>query len=179
MIVADLDGDREYTARLHDIAEAAADVRPAMRLLAGDFERIQQERFERGGGWQPLTRKYAEAKRAAGRGTAILELAGGAGGRLRRSLTEPNAPYAIRDVQRGGARFGTSLGIAGEHQGGGDVQIPAGTRKDGASRPARTVRLPARPLVDDRVVDAIAGLGAERVADHLGGGRLRGSGVLP
>jgi phage gpG-like protein len=135
-----------FMNRLLEMGRRAGDMRTAMDAVADDFLRTQRRVFDTDGAaagrrWTPLAATYAENKRHEGRGTEMLELLGGRGGRLRESLTRRGASYQVRDVGPHTVKVGTKLGIAKVHQRGGTVTVQRGPNK------GRRYRIPARPFV--------------------------------
>lgn len=138
-------------ALLEDLADRAGDTHAAGEAIAADFGEISEAIFATEGAfagrsWAPLTAEWAARRRAEGRGTAILRMAGGEGGALYASLTAASARGAIRRIGADTVTLGTSRRIAHAHHTG-----------EG--------RLPARPLLPpDRLA---ADRWADLVRDHL------------
>jgi phage gpG-like protein len=154
--------------------DRGTDMRPVLREVSTDFFDLESQLFESQGrlilgrGWKKLNPKWLAYRQANGRGSRILEMEGGAGGRLRKSLTVPGAPYQRLDVSADELVVSTRLGIAKVHDRGGTVTISnaSGTR---------TVKIPRRRMVRLRREDKLRWLGAaQRFISDGGAGRRRG-----
>lgn len=155
-VVIDVDTDtRRARGLLSEIADRGGDWRGVLQEVLLDFHRVeqrvfQQEREPGGRPWERLDRRYLEKRREEGLGTDMLAYEGSRGGRLRRSLTQPGAPYAYQRIDADQLRVGTRLGIAAIHQKGGRL---AGSR------------IPARPFVGVTIETRRRWAGI--LADHL------------
>ena len=156
-----------------DRQQRGTDMRPVLRELSTDFFDLEEQLFASEGrlilgrGWQKLNPKWLAYRQRQGRGSRILDMEGGAGGRLRRSLTVPGAPYQRLDIDADEMVASTRLGIAGVHDKGRTLTIrnASGTR---------TVKIPRRRLVRLRRQDKLRWLGASQHFISTGrlGGRL-------
>lgn len=150
-IVFHAEGFDRADRRFAEMARRASAAQPAFGAMADDFHGIMDQAFATEGAifgqrWRPLVPQYLERRQRQGRGSNILELLGGKGGRLRAALTGRSSKWSVRRVKARSLEIGTNLGIARVHQKGGVVAIPSGPFK-----PA--VRIPARPFIGIRDSD--------------------------
>jgi len=142
------DGEDELRAWLDGFRSRLADCSPAFESIQDHFEAYEDLVFEeegrgtRWGQWRRLSEPYAAWKALRAPGMPILDLTG----HLRASLSEPNAPDAIRRIGPREVEFGTSDPKAAAHQEGRGF-------------------LPTRPVLDPR--NREYDLWFSTVVDHL------------
>ena len=143
MIHADA-GFGEFRQQLQGLLDRADDLRPVLTDIGEDVQLVIEEGFESGRRplgrrWSPLAKEYARTRVRKGRGRKVLELKGGRGGMLRKSLTGGKA--SVFDLSRTEVRVGSKLGIAPPHHKGFSrtIKYPNGRRK--------RFKIPARPLL--------------------------------
>jgi len=159
---------------LADRGERGTDMAPVLNELVTDFLDLEEQLFASQGrlilgrGWKKLNPRWLAYRQAKGRGSRILEMEGGEGGRLRRSLTVRGAPYQRLTVRADGMEVATRLGIAAVHDRGRTITI---TNASGT----RTVKIPRRRIVRLRREDKVRWL--SQAQDYISTGRI-GSGRL-
>lgn len=100
---------------LEGVQRRAVDATPVFEFIADEFLELERARFAGGAGWQPDTAEWTARKGREGRGLRTLVYTGS----LERSLTMPRARYAVRNVSRQGATFGTRDPVVNLHRKGG------------------------------------------------------------
>lgn len=181
IIEFEVDGFEQVTRRWDEIGDRARNARPAFRAMVRDFRRKVRLEFAsegayEGGTWEQLRPSYLEERLEEGRGSAILRLYGGMGGRLFESLVGENN-WAVEDIADDHMEVGTKLGIARVHQTGGTRTIPeqqVTIRRGPAAgtsyvRRASTHRIPARPFtqIDRRDLERWAGFVRRWIVDGI------------
>jgi phage gpG-like protein len=106
-------------------ADGVADYRPIWPVIEDDFyaqvkDQFRTEGAEGGERWKPLSEDYARAKELRFPGKPILERTGD----LRKSLTLPNDPNAVRVEERKTLTLGSRIPYAIFHQTG-TTKMPA------------------------------------------------------
>ena len=183
----DVEGFHEAADRHGEMSDRVRRPEPAFSAMVADFRRRVRAEFAsdgafEGNAWERLRPAYLENRREEGRGSSILRLLGGNGGRLLGSLLGDNA-WAVEEITSTHMQVGTKLGIARIHQTGGTRTIPAQEvtiRRGPAAgttyqRKASTHEVPARPFIDlgPRDVDRWAGFLRDWIVD----GTVPGGGV--
>lgn len=118
-ITFEVSGDTQIMRGLSRFAEDVKDLSPAFREMAKDFKKIEQGQFGsaggRGsGGWQPLSKSYAEWKSRNFPGIPLMVLSG-----LMRESLQGNNPWTIEEIEPHQMRLGTRIPYAKMHQQGG------------------------------------------------------------
>lgn len=165
----DADDVDRFGRLLSERERRGTDMSPALRRIALDFMAVEEQVFASAGrlilgrGWKKLNPTWAAYRARTGRGSRILEMGGGAGGRLRKSLTIPGAPYQRLDISDDEMVVSTRLGIAKVHAAGATIII---TNASGQ----RTVKIPRRRFVRLRREDKVRWIGYAQ--DYLSNGRV-------
>lgn len=147
-----LKADADFTAfraRLAELEGRLSDLRPVMDDLGEDLRELIREGFDTEGAsygkrWAPLAPAYRKHRISKDRGSDILNLRGGGGGRLLKSFQGRNS-WKVYTLRRDGVQVGTKLGIAGPHDRGFSRTLRL-QRKDGSTY-SRSYRIPKRPLL--------------------------------
>lgn len=177
-IVFKLDADdlARFDRVIEQRQERGTNLRPAMKVASTDFMALEQQVFATqgrvilGSGWKKLNPKWADYRRSQGRGDRILQMTGGAGGRLRKSLTVPGAPYQKLTVTDDEMVVAITLGIATIHAKGSTITINNASGK-------RTVKVPRRRFVRLRREDRLRMLSYAQDYIETGRTAFRGLGL--
>lgn len=112
----EVDGEKQLDRAMSRFGEGIHDMRPAFKLMAESFKKIEQKQFDSEGShggsrWAPLSSTYAAWKGANFGGLPILQLTG----LLRESLTG-GSPWYVERITKDSLVLGTSVEYAIFHQ---------------------------------------------------------------
>ena len=125
----EVDGQLQLDRAMSRFGDGIKDMRPAFKLMAESFKKIEQKQFDSEGShggsrWELLSNDYATWKAANFGGLPILQLTG----LMRESLTGGN-PWYVERITEDSLVLGSKIGYAIFHQRG-------------------TSTMPARPVIN-------------------------------
>lgn len=143
-LVLEAFGEQQFARELLRFSERADDMRPVFRVLADDFNKMEDQQFSTqggfgSGGWRPLRPATIAAKSARGLDTRILH----ATLTLRKSLTQKSGQGVVRRFSRDEMFVGSSVEYGVHHQWGAPranlprrrpVEFPERNRNDWVKR---------------------------------------------
>lgn len=151
-----VDGLRDVTDRMSQVAQRAGDLRPVLPRAENRLRQGVARKYASGRGWRRLSAGTLANKRRLGQPATPLV----ANGRLRASLTRPSHPDQVVERERYGLRFGTTVYYARFHRSGADNRVTRKGRRYAGSLPKRTpisvdkpTRLELRKLLEGWVLE--------------------------